>query len=182
MYGSDMLRGISKVTSEISHKISYPYIERCNFSTALKFWELLDLRNRKHFLNAPWFLLTPTVSFKPLYCFIPSTTVAPYRPDPEYMSGMTKKHLEACIKWLMICRQHSSKHFLERKKNHTLFQISLKFVPVHQTVKVSFISSGNDDKVHKKMIFPLNKIRQSQKGIKYSCHSCQLPNRFHVLS
>ena len=29
MYGQDILSEISKVPFEISHKISYPYIERC---------------------------------------------------------------------------------------------------------------------------------------------------------
>ena len=31
MYGYDILCGISKVPFEIPHKISYPYIERCDF-------------------------------------------------------------------------------------------------------------------------------------------------------
>ena len=33
----DILCGISKVTFEIPHKISYPYIERYDFYTTLKF-------------------------------------------------------------------------------------------------------------------------------------------------
>ena len=53
MYGSDILCGISKGTFEIPHKISYSYIERCNFDTVLKFYEFLDLRTSKHFWNAP---------------------------------------------------------------------------------------------------------------------------------
>ena len=39
---------------EIPHKISYPYIERCDFYTTLKFKELLNLRSHKYFWNAPW--------------------------------------------------------------------------------------------------------------------------------
>ena len=31
MYEYDILCGISKVRFEIPHKISYPYIERCDF-------------------------------------------------------------------------------------------------------------------------------------------------------
>ena len=42
-----------KETFEISHKISYPYIERCNFYTTLKFQELLDLWAHKCFWKAP---------------------------------------------------------------------------------------------------------------------------------
>ena len=38
---------------EISHKISYPYIERYVFYSHVKIEELLDLRTRKHFWNAP---------------------------------------------------------------------------------------------------------------------------------
>ena len=37
MYGQDILCGISKGTFEIPHKISYPYIERYDFYTTLKF-------------------------------------------------------------------------------------------------------------------------------------------------
>ena len=37
MYGQDILCEISKVPFEIPHKISYPYIERYDFNTALKF-------------------------------------------------------------------------------------------------------------------------------------------------
>ena len=33
MYGQDILCGISKVTFEIPHKISYPYTERYDFDT-----------------------------------------------------------------------------------------------------------------------------------------------------
>ena len=36
MYGYDILCGISKVTFEIPHKISYPYIERYDLYTLLK--------------------------------------------------------------------------------------------------------------------------------------------------
>ena len=36
MYGLDILCGILKVPFEIPHKISYPYIERYDFYTALK--------------------------------------------------------------------------------------------------------------------------------------------------
>ena len=53
MYGRDILCGISNCTFEIPHKISYPYIKRGNFYTALKFYELLDFRARKSFWNAP---------------------------------------------------------------------------------------------------------------------------------
>ena len=31
MYEWDILYGISKVSIEIPHKVSYPYIERCSF-------------------------------------------------------------------------------------------------------------------------------------------------------
>ena len=37
MYGYDILCGNSKVHFEIPHKISYPYIERYDFDTTLKF-------------------------------------------------------------------------------------------------------------------------------------------------
>ena len=37
MYGYDILCGISKGTFEIPHKISYPYIERCEFYSQVKF-------------------------------------------------------------------------------------------------------------------------------------------------
>ena len=53
MYEWDILCGISKGTFEIPHKISYPYIERCEFYSQVKFSELLDLRAHKSFWNAP---------------------------------------------------------------------------------------------------------------------------------
>ena len=53
MHGSDIFCGISKCTLEIPHKISCPYIERCDFNTVLKFKELLDVNAHKCFLNAP---------------------------------------------------------------------------------------------------------------------------------
>ena len=53
MYGQDILCGISKVPFEIPHKISYPHIERCVFLSAMKMWELLDLRVHKCFWNGP---------------------------------------------------------------------------------------------------------------------------------
>ena len=37
MYGYDILCGISKGTFEIPHKISYSYIERCEFYSQVKF-------------------------------------------------------------------------------------------------------------------------------------------------
>ena len=37
MYGLDILCGISKAPFEIPHKLSYPYIERYDFYTTLKF-------------------------------------------------------------------------------------------------------------------------------------------------
>ena len=37
MYGLDILCGISKVPFEIPHKISYQYVDRYDFNTALKF-------------------------------------------------------------------------------------------------------------------------------------------------
>ena len=52
MYGCDILCGISKVPFEIPHKISYPYIERCDFYATLNFQELLDLRAQLPFWNA----------------------------------------------------------------------------------------------------------------------------------
>ena len=54
MYVYDILCGISKVPFEIPHRISYPYIERYDFYTTLKFWGLLDLRAHTRFWNAPW--------------------------------------------------------------------------------------------------------------------------------
>ena len=36
MYGYGILCEISKGTHEISHKISYPYIERCGFYSQVK--------------------------------------------------------------------------------------------------------------------------------------------------
>ena len=52
MYGYDILCGISKAPFEIPHKISYPYIERYEFYTTLKFYKLLDLRAHMRFWNA----------------------------------------------------------------------------------------------------------------------------------
>ena len=37
MYGKDILCGISKVPFEIPQKISYTYIEKCDFYKTLKF-------------------------------------------------------------------------------------------------------------------------------------------------
>ena len=37
MYGKDILCGITKVTFEIPHKMSYPYIERYDFDTIWNF-------------------------------------------------------------------------------------------------------------------------------------------------
>ena len=48
-----MLCGTSKDTFEIPHKISYPYIERYDIYTVLKFSELLDLRAHECFWNTP---------------------------------------------------------------------------------------------------------------------------------
>ena len=45
--------GILKVTFEISHKISYPYIERGKFYSKVKIEELLDLRAYNCVWNAP---------------------------------------------------------------------------------------------------------------------------------
>ena len=53
MYGYGILCGISKGTFEIPHKISYPYNERCRFSSRAKSQELLYLRAVKCFSNAP---------------------------------------------------------------------------------------------------------------------------------
>ena len=53
MHGWDILCGILKVSFEIPHKISYPYIERCVFCSQVKIQELLDLRARKYFWNTP---------------------------------------------------------------------------------------------------------------------------------
>ena len=53
MYGWDILCEISKVPFEIPHKISNPYIERYDFYTTLKFYELLALRAHARFSNAP---------------------------------------------------------------------------------------------------------------------------------
>ena len=40
MYGRDILCGISKGTFEIPHKISRPYIERCDFYTIQELYDL----------------------------------------------------------------------------------------------------------------------------------------------
>ena len=53
MYGWDILCGIAKGNFENPHKIFYPYIERFDFHTKLKFWELLDLRAHMWFWNTP---------------------------------------------------------------------------------------------------------------------------------
>ena len=53
MYGQNIMCGISKAPFEIRHKISYPYIEKYDFYTTLKFQELLDLRAHMRFWNAP---------------------------------------------------------------------------------------------------------------------------------
>ena len=42
---------------EISHKISYPYIESCDLYTTLKFQDVLNLRDYTCFRNAPQNLL-----------------------------------------------------------------------------------------------------------------------------
>ena len=46
-------------TFEITHKISSPYIERYNFYTMLKIYELPDLWPGMHFLNAPQIMEHP---------------------------------------------------------------------------------------------------------------------------
>ena len=51
MYGQDMLYGISKVTFEIPHNITYSYYEIYDFYTRGTFKVLFDLRAHKHFLN-----------------------------------------------------------------------------------------------------------------------------------
>ena len=62
VYGQDILRGISKCTFVISHKISYPCIEKVLFScTTSKFWELLDLQAYKRFSNAPQIIMMPHI-------------------------------------------------------------------------------------------------------------------------
>ena len=61
MYGQDIVCAISKGTSEIPHKISYPYNERYSLNTKLNFLELLDLRAHKCFWNAP-LVLYQTIS------------------------------------------------------------------------------------------------------------------------
>ena len=53
MYQWDILCGISKGTFAIPYKISYPYTERYDFYTTMKFQEFLDLRAHKCFWNAP---------------------------------------------------------------------------------------------------------------------------------
>ena len=53
MYGYDILCEIWKVPFEIPHKISYPYIERYDFYTTLKCYELLDSRAHMCFWNTP---------------------------------------------------------------------------------------------------------------------------------
>ena len=42
MYGSDILCEIPMVPSEMSHKMSYPCIERCVVYWEMKIYELLD--------------------------------------------------------------------------------------------------------------------------------------------
>ena len=41
MYGKDIFRAISKRTFEISHKISFPYIERDDF---IQYWKFRSFR------------------------------------------------------------------------------------------------------------------------------------------
>ena len=72
MYGSDILRGISKVPFEIPHKISDPYIERYDFYTTSKFSELLDLRAHTRYWNAP------LVTQLPISCTKPSIKISIY--------------------------------------------------------------------------------------------------------
>ena len=62
MYEKDLLCGISKVPFEIPHKISYPCIERYDFYTILKFYELLDLRAHTFFWNATWWRIYASVN------------------------------------------------------------------------------------------------------------------------
>ena len=53
MYGQDILCGISKVPFEIPHKITYPYIERYDFYTMLKFFlRALRIKSSYIFLKA----------------------------------------------------------------------------------------------------------------------------------
>ena len=59
MYGQDIFCGISKATFEIPHKISYPYIERYDFYTTLKF-KTFNLRAHICFWNTPQ-VTRPTV-------------------------------------------------------------------------------------------------------------------------
>ena len=60
MYGLYILRGVSKGTFKIRHKISYSYIENCRFYPQVKIEEHFDLRAPKCF----WILLRHKC-----YCF-----------------------------------------------------------------------------------------------------------------
>ena len=51
MHVCDILCEVSKGTSEIHHKISYPYIEMDDSYSELNIKELSDLRARKRFWN-----------------------------------------------------------------------------------------------------------------------------------
>ena len=53
MYGWYISCGVSKDTFELPHKISYPYIEICDFHTMLKMEELWDLTAHSHVWSNP---------------------------------------------------------------------------------------------------------------------------------
>ena len=62
--GKDILCGISKDTFEITHLLSYQYIERCKFYAMLKIWKLPNLRVRERFWIAPWSIVPSRPAFK----------------------------------------------------------------------------------------------------------------------
>ena len=74
MYGLDILCGISKVPLEISHRTSYPYIDRYNFYIILKFQELIRVLETPPWNNEDWIhwhiYAYPGLNVLTLYMFI----------------------------------------------------------------------------------------------------------------
>ena len=67
MYGKDILCG--------THKISYPYIERCVLYSHVNLWQLFDLRAYKHLWNFPLDVYTHSICHEiwtKLDCFVNS--------------------------------------------------------------------------------------------------------------
>ena len=83
MYGWDIVCGISKVTFEIPHKISNPYIKIC-FLYNIEILRALRFKSSYAFLKCP---PHPTPTHPP-----PTTTTPPPPPHPHHPGHLEHKH------------------------------------------------------------------------------------------